>query len=130
MKPPFRSSHIPTRVLLISLFFLLARPANAQTPGTWSPAGTMSTVRGIPIAAVLTDGTVFVVGGASSAAADLYDPVANSWTTRAPMSTARNHQAGTLLADGRVLVVGGQDANGVTLASAEIYDPGIQTWTP
>jgi hypothetical protein len=24
MKPPFRSSHIPTRVLLISLFFLLA----------------------------------------------------------------------------------------------------------
>jgi Kelch motif protein len=39
------------------------------------------------------------------------------------MGTARNYQAGTRLADGRVLVVGGQHANGVTLASAEIYDP-------
>jgi glycosyl hydrolase family 114/Kelch motif protein len=117
-------------LLGIGLLLVLARPAHAQTPGNWSPAGTMSTVRGTPIAAVLADGTVLVVGGASSAAADLYDPVANSWTTTAPMSTARNSQAGTLLADGRVLVVGGQDANGVTLASAEIYDPGTKTWTP
>ena len=123
-------SGIVCRWLLLGIGLLLARPANAQTPGNWSSAGTMSTVRGTPIAAVLPDGTVLVVGGASSAAADLYDPVANSWTTTAPMSTARNYQAGTRLADGRVLVVGGQDANGVTLASAEIYDPGTKTWTP
>jgi hypothetical protein len=64
--------------LLLGIGLLLARPANAQTPGNWSSAGTMSTVRGTPIAAVPTDGTVLVVGGASSAAADLYDPVANT----------------------------------------------------
>jgi Kelch motif len=114
---------------LLTVAFLLARPANSQTPGSWSLAGTMSTVRGTPSAAVLSDGTVLVVGGASSASSDVYSPDANSWTTAAPMSTARTGQPATRLADGRVLVVGGQNANGVTLASAEIYNPGTKTWT-
>jgi N-acetylneuraminic acid mutarotase len=89
----------------------------------------MSTVRGAPTAVVLTDGTVLVVGGASNAASDLYNPTTNSWTTVGPMSTPRNFQAGTLLANGSVLVAGGQDENGNTLASAEIYNPTTQTWT-
>ena len=115
--------------LLLGIGLLLARPATAQTPGDWSPAGNMSTVRGAPTAVVLTDGTVLVVGGASSAASDLYNPTTNSWTTVGPMSTPRNFQAGTLLANGSVLVAGGQDENGNTLASAEIYNPTTQTWT-
>ena len=115
--------------ILLGIGCLLARPANAQTPGDWSAAGTMSTARGTPTAIVLADGTVLVVGGASSPVADLYNPVANSWTTVPSMSTARNSQAGTLLSDGRVLVAGGQDASGNTLASAEIYNPTTQTWT-
>ena len=89
----------------------------------------MSMVRGTPTAAVLSDGTVLAVGGASTTATDLYNPASNTWTTAGPMNTARTHEAGTILADGRVLVVGGQDANAVTLASAEIYNPGTKTWT-
>lgn len=118
-----------TAWLLLGIGLLLARPANAQTPGDWSLVGNMSTVRNTPTAVVLGDGTVLVVGGASSAASDLYNPVANTWTTVGPMSTARNYQAGTILANGSVLVAGGQDENGVTLASAEIYNPTTQTWT-
>ncbi len=112
--------------LLLGIGLLLARPATAQTPGDWSLAGNMSTVRGTPTAIVLTDGTVLVVGGASSAASDLYNPVSNSWTTVGAMSTPRNFQAGTLLANGSVLVAGGQDENGNTLASAEIYNSTTQ----
>jgi uncharacterized repeat protein (TIGR02543 family) len=126
----FRIFHRSLTVwILLGIGCLLARPVNAQTPGDWSAAGTMSTVRGTPTAIVLQDGTVLVVGGASSPVADLYNPVANSWTTVPSMSTARNSQAGTLLSDGRVLVAGGQDASGNTLASAEIYNPTTQTWT-
>lgn len=115
--------------LLLGIGLLLARPATAQTPGDWSLAGNMSTVRGTPTAIVLADGTVLVIGGASSAASDLYNPVSNNWTTVGPMSTPRNSQAGTLLANGSVLVAGGQDENGNTLASAEIYNPTTQAWT-
>ena len=116
-------------LVLLAIAFLLTRPANAQTPGDWSLVGNMSTVRDTPTAVVLTDGTVLVVGGASSAGSDLYNPVTNSWTTVGPMSIARNFQSGTILADGSVLVAGGQDENGNTLASAEIYNPTTQTWT-
>ena len=118
-----------TMWVFLAIGLLLARPANAQTPGDWSLAGNMSTVRYTPTAVVLADGNVLVVGGASSAASDLYDPISNSWTSVGAMSTARNYQAGTILANGSVLVAGGQDENGNTLASAEIYNPTTQTWT-
>jgi hypothetical protein len=39
------------------------------------------------------------------------------------MSVAREIFTATLLLDGRVLVVGGNDGNGISLASAELFDP-------
>ena len=109
---------------------VFAPHAGAQTPGMWNPAGSMAVGRGTPTAILLQNGTVLVVGGASSATSDLYDPVANAWSTVGSMSTGRNYQAGTILSDGRVLIAGGIDPNNVVLATAEIYDPSTQTWTP
>jgi hypothetical protein len=47
----------------------------------------------------------------------------------ADMTAARASHTATLLNDGRVLVTGGVDANGVALATAELYDPPSGTFT-
>jgi len=48
---------------------------------------------------------------------------AGTFTLTGSMSTGRSLHTATLLRDGRVLVCGGVDALGVTLGTAEIYDP-------
>src|SRR5207247_802269 len=45
------------------------------------------------------------------------------------LATARYLPTATLLPNGKVLVVGGNDTSGVSLASAELYDPASGTWT-
>src|SRR5262249_54813399 len=42
----------------------------------------------------------------------------------------RAAHSATLLRDGRVLVVGGAGQNDVAVASAEVYDPAANKWTP
>lgn len=44
------------------------------------------------------------------------------------MTTMRAHHTATLLPDGKVLVTGG--TGGPVLASAELYEPATETWTP
>lgn len=88
-------------------------------------------------AAVLTDGTVLVAGGADGASAALdkaavYDPAANTWQAVGVLHTPRQLHTITRLADGKVLVTGGlsgSSAAGPGLASAELYDPQKKTWT-
>jgi N-acetylneuraminic acid mutarotase len=93
-------------------------------------------------ATLLKNGKVLVVGGSNArpsslgslATAELYDPQSNSWALAASMHTPRSYHTATLLADGRVLVVGGieasNDVTGTVLASAELYDPLTNSWTP
>ena len=111
------------------------------TTNTWSAAPAMPTERVAGhTATLLTNGKLLIVGGVKSdggtAAADLFDPVTATWTSVAPMATMRSSHAATLLPDGRVLVTGGSTvstsaAKGyVNNASAEIYDPVANTWTP
>src|SRR5690606_38512019 len=74
------------------------------------------------------------------ASCEIYDPIADTFTVVAPMNTPRMGHTATLLADGRVFVSGGLEALTVTptqlsairdaVASTEIYDPVLDTWSP
>jgi hypothetical protein len=113
------------------------------TTGSWTATGAMIEARYGYTATLLPDGEVLVAGGSTTivgsspfplATAELYDPRTRAWTAIGSMATARTGHTATLLADGKVLVVGGVAAFGdytprSPLASAELYDPGTQTWT-
>lgn len=91
-------------------------------------------------ATLLNNGKVLVAGGTTcggycmaGAAAELYDPAANKWAPAGSMTTPRAWHTATLLADGRVLVAGGTSDgyySETPLASAEIYDPATNRFTP
>ena len=82
--------------------------------GRWTATGSMAEGRR-PMATLLTDGKVLVVGDDHTRSAELYDPRSGQWAATTSTLVARSGTA-TLLLDGRVLVVGGDK-------SAEIYDP-------
>jgi len=112
----------------------------------FTAAGSMGTARVYFGEARLPNGRVLIAGGinegqAALATAELYDPVARKFTpTHLPMNEARVFPGLVTLADGRVLVVGGINevasyAAGTVhffngLASAELYDPVTDTFTP
>ena len=119
----------------------LGSPKNAErydpAADTWSPAGTMVNDRIEHTATLLPDGRVLVAGGfadgcCSLQAAEIYQPALDTWTPAAPLSSYRKRHTATLLGDGTVLVAGGRDASQPVpvLASATLYHPGSDTWTP
>lgn len=77
----------------------------------------------------LADGRVLAAGGYGGGSnnvvdsAEVYDPASAIWTRTRPMSTPRAFHAAALLPDGTVLVAGGFNAQFMTVASAERYDP-------
>jgi Galactose oxidase, central domain/WD40-like Beta Propeller Repeat len=102
--------------------------------GTFSPTGSMSTIRDDHTATLLQDGRVLVVGGggegyASQASAELYDPATGRFSGTGSLKTGRWLHTATLLSDGRVLVVGGRSPKDSTYASAELYNPRTGSFT-
>ncbi|WP_437931502.1 kelch repeat-containing protein [Sorangium sp. So ce291] len=71
-------------------------------------------------------------GGASPGGCDIAPSGSARWEQGAPMAVARTQHTATLLRSGKVLVVGGigNENGGSDLASAELYDPCEDTWSP
>lgn len=106
--------------------------------GTWSPTGSMPEIRYAHTATRLPNGKILVTGGhngnAALANAALYDLTTNLWTPISPMPEPRWDHTATLLPNGKVLITGGDGGDNSsgrsTLASAVLYDPATDTWTP
>ncbi|WP_437957422.1 kelch repeat-containing protein [Sorangium sp. So ce119] len=112
---------------------LVGYEANAErfdpATGTWALAAPMLRRREWHKTTLLPDGRVFVVGGNTDLAAELYDPTSDTWTPAGPRgSVAQAWHTATLLADGRVLMVG-RDFSSSSLI-AEVYSPATDSWAP
>jgi len=102
-------------------------------------AGSMTTPRCFGSETQLPGGQVLIAGGVrcdepeqeAISAAEIYDP-AGQFGRVGPMSVARVCHSATVMKNGKVLIAGGASAlaNGVSLNSAEIYDPEKATFTP
>jgi hypothetical protein len=113
----------------------------AQSAGTFTPTGDMTTPRLDDTATLLADGTVLIVGGqalsgpgaAALSSAELYDPRTGTFKATGDLTMPRFGHTATLLPDGKVLIAGGATGEFLAyslLASAELYDPATKTFTP
>jgi hypothetical protein len=108
--------------------------------GLWTPTGSMTTPRAAHTATLLSDGKVLVAGGqvtTSTASAELYDPNTETWTLTGNMTTPRSGHTAILIMtgplSGMVLAAGGGSTCSACtplVASAELYNPSTETWTP
>jgi hypothetical protein len=97
-------------------------PSSSAVARVYTATGT---ARQNPTATLLTDGTVLVAGGTTSATgtAEVYDPATNTFAaTSGEMYVPRARHAATLLASGVVLLLGGTTGSG-PIRIVEWYDP-------
>src|SRR5207237_2011102 len=103
-----------------------------RSTASWKPAGTMSSPRYFPAAAVLSDGKVLLVGGHDGvqvvASAEVFDPAGGTWSLTGSISTARNALAAVMLQNGNVLAAGGFTSSAPS-AAAELFDPQRGAWS-
>lgn len=99
---------------------------------SWTVVGGLNTPRADHAMAQLPNGSVLVAGGNGLASAEIYNPAATSWTVAASMSTVRSSHTLTVLPNGTVIAVAGLGTGGLPayLASAEVYDPVANSWSP
>ena len=60
---------------------------------------------------------------------EIFDPADQLFHAAASMADGRDNFALVRLASGRVLAIGGVTSGGQLLASVEVFDPGLNTWT-
>lgn len=108
--------------------------------GEWTATGNLATARELATATLLPNGKVLVAGGSGPgnnldalATAELYDPATGNWNSAGTLNAARSFHTATLLPNGKVLVAAGATGtftSPVLHASAELYDPTTNSWTP
>jgi N-acetylneuraminic acid mutarotase len=111
----------------------------APASNQWTAVAPMLEGREDHAAAPLLNGRLLVTGGTNGviggefASAEIFDPATDLWTAASAMREPRFGHSATLLADGRVLVAGGVVVTGALQlqlrASAEVYDPSVNTWS-
>jgi hypothetical protein len=106
--------------------------------GGWTAGPVLKQDRFRHTGTVLNDGRILYTGGYSSskgntlATAEVYDPTTNAFTLlTSTMSDTRMDHTATLMSNGKVLIVGGwSSVKGKTVASADVFDPATNTFTP
>jgi galactose oxidase-like protein len=136
MKKGSRLAKGPALIFALVISTWASAAALAQTPGTFTPTGSMSSPRAQPNWALLPNGKVLVAGGAilspccaDLASAELYDPATGTFSPTGSMGMARSRATATLLPNGKVLVPGGWNGGSVN-ASADLYDPVLGIFLP
>jgi len=96
--------------------------------GTWSSTGSLRFPRYLHTATLLSDGSVFVMGGIISASfSELYNPATGTWSPAdsQPEWEPREGHTATLLPGGKVLIVGGKVSS--FAIDSEVYDPATRS---
>jgi hypothetical protein len=111
------------------------------TTGHWTSTNPLKVGRTNATASLITSGThngqVMLAGGTDGNghilnSVEFYDPTSNSWTAGTAtenMPTARVFQNAVTLGNGHILVLGGSNKTSGRLNSADVYDPGTDTWS-
>lgn len=106
------------------------------TTNTWTKVAGMNTARFDLAAVAEADGRIYAIGGASTpghavSTVEVYDIAADTWSIVSSLSTPRElltavKAGGT---DDHIYAIGGLDAQGNSLNTVEIYDPGTNQWS-
>jgi galactose oxidase len=82
-----------------------------------------------PGTSLLSNGTLLVNGGSTSAPTTLYDPVSRTWRKSGDMRIPRGYSGDVTLSDGRVFTIGGSWSGGTAHKDAEVWSPVTGNWT-
>jgi hypothetical protein len=108
--------------------------------GAWATAPPMHEARADPVATLLADGRVLVIGGHGTLAgsdlavsirsAELFNPRTNRWTVVPDVPSRVFWESATLLDDGRILAIANTGHASSFEEAASLYDPSTGSWTP
>jgi hypothetical protein len=134
MKPTGKKIKLSIKAFIVVAVFFMAVAGHvpittAQSLGSFTATGDMTTGRAHFSLTLLANGTVLVAGGDGLASAEVYNPATGTFTVVGSMSTVRAGHTATLLKDGKVLIAGGADLGYVGVPTAELYDPATSTFT-